>query len=299
MNLTYQRRPIEVTLPPHGVFVLESHHAPGFRMAAQCHDFLEIFYVLGGAGTFHLDGRPHPCRRGDIVVVPLGRVHRIEDDPAAPLALYGICVAPQVWRHEPTLLDHLPAAPLRVGKLLAAQVRADLRRLLFEQTLARPGSRALVLGLALQLLALLARSGLGAAPAHPSPAGPSSSGHRQAVARYLADLPRRFFEVTDLDHIAEELGMSRRRFTHLFRLATGASWSAYLTRLRIDYACQLLRESSRSIVATAFECGYEDLSSFYRAFKRQKGLPPRAWRERQLTPDARRPAPHANPSPRA
>ena len=48
---------------------------------------------------------------------------------------------------------------------------------------------------------------------------------------------------------------------------TGTSWAAYLTRLRIDYACRLLRETSRSIVSTAFECGYDDLSIFYRAFR--------------------------------
>jgi AraC family L-rhamnose operon regulatory protein RhaS len=277
MTTTYQTRPVEVALPAHGVFVLESHHAPGFRMAAQCHDFLELFYVLEGAGVFHLDGQGHPCRRGDIVAVPAGRRHRIEDDPASPLALYGICVGPQAWRHEPALLDSLPAGRLPVSRLVAAQVRADLRRLLFEQTLARPGGRTLVLGLALQTLALLAQSSHGAA--HPGAAGPPS-GHRQAVIRYLAELPHRFFEATDLDHTAAELGMSRRRFTHLFRLAAGASWSAYLTRLRIDYACQLLRETSRSIIAIAFESGYEDLSNFYRAFKRHKGLPPRAWRER-------------------
>jgi AraC-like DNA-binding protein/quercetin dioxygenase-like cupin family protein len=279
MELTYQHRPIEVSLPAHGVFVLESHHAPDFRMAAQCHDFLELFYVLKGSGVFHIDGRRHPARADDILIVPPGRVHVIEDDPSEPLALYGICIAAQVWRHEPALLDHLPAGRLHASKLLAARVRADLRQLLFEQTLARPGRCTLSLGLALQLLARLARHSLDAVPP-PSPAGPASSDCRQAVARYVAELSHRFFEATDLDHVAAELGMSRRRFTHLFRLATGASWSAHLTRLRIEYACQLLRETSRSILAIAFESGYEDLSSFYRAFKRRKGLPPRAWRKR-------------------
>ncbi len=279
MEPSHRRRPIEVTLPSYGVFVLESHHAPGFRMASQCHDFLEIFYVLGGSGAFHIDERTHPCRQGDLVAVPAGRTHRIEDDPAAPLALYGICIAPQVWRHEPALLDHLPPGRLPINKLLATQVRGDLRRLLFEQRLARPGSQLLILGMTLQLLALLTRRGSGPATARVSRADSASTGHRQAVERYVAELPHRFFEATNLDQTAAELGMSRRRFTHLFRQVARSSWSSYLTRLRIDYACQLLRETSRSIIATAFECGYEDLSSFYRAFKRQRGLPPRVWRE--------------------
>jgi AraC-like DNA-binding protein/quercetin dioxygenase-like cupin family protein len=284
---TYQRRPVEVALPSHGVFVLESHHAPDFRMTAQCHDFLEVFYVLKGTGVFRIDGKRHPARHGDILIVPAGRVHIIEDDPAEPLALYGICIAPHVWRHEPSLLEYLPAGRLPSSKLLGARVRADLRQLLFEQTQARPGRCTLSLGLALQLVARLARSHLDS-DLSSSPVGNSVSDHRQALARYIADLSHRFFEDTNLDHVAAELGMSRRRFTHLFRLATGASWSAYLTKLRIDYACQLLRETSRSILAIAFETGYEDLSSFYRAFKREKGLPPRAWRERHVIRKSKR-----------
>jgi AraC family L-rhamnose operon regulatory protein RhaS len=162
-----------------------------------------------------------------------------------------------------------------VGRLLAGKVRGDLKRLLFEQMHPRPGSRALLVGVTMQLLALLARSAAGE-PARRAGASP----YREAVERYAAELPHRFLEATDLDTAAAEAGMSRRRFTQLFREVAGCSWAAHVTRLRIEYACRLLRETSRSILSTAFECGYDDLSRFYRAFRRQTGLTPRAWRER-------------------
>ncbi len=36
-----------------------------------------------------------------------------------------------------------------------------------------------------------------------------------------------------------------------------------------------------SIVSIAFECGYEELSSFYRAFKKATGRSPGDWRAEQ------------------
>jgi AraC family L-rhamnose operon regulatory protein RhaS len=73
--------------------------------------------------------------------------------------------------------------------------------------------------------------------------------------------------------------MSRRCFTRLFRKAAGCSYAKYVERVRVEYACQLLRETGRSVTTIAFECGFEDLSSFYRAFRRQKGQPPQRWRQ--------------------
>ena len=262
--------PVEVRLPASGVFVLESHHGPGFRMPASSHEFLEVFYVLRGHGRFLIEGRPHPGRDGDVVVIPTGQVHRIEDDPASPLSLYGICVAAEVWRHEPGLLDPVPAGKLPATGPVGSRVRSDLRHILFEQTSAGPGSITAILGLTLQLLALLARS---VSPKH------EAHGHREAVERYAVGLKQRFFEAADLDTVAEDLDMSRRRFTQLFREVTGETWADHLAGLRVDYARQLLEGTDRSVVAIAFESGFEEVSSFYRAFKRKTGMAPNQWRQ--------------------
>ena len=212
-----RQAPIEVTLPAYGVYLLESHHAPSFRMGEQSHSFLELFFVHSGSGAFRIAGRDHPCQRNDVVVVP-PRQSRIPiaDNPAHPLTLYAVCVAGAVVRHEPAIFERLPVGRVRIGQALADETRATFRRLLYEQTQEQPFGPTLIVGLTLELLASLARAtAVETAPArHPSD-GPTAE-RRAAVERYVAGLAHRFFERTSLDDAAAELGMSRRRFTTLF-----------------------------------------------------------------------------------
>jgi AraC family L-rhamnose operon regulatory protein RhaS len=107
----------------------------------------------------------------------------------------------------------------------------------------------------------------------------AGGGLSEVMSGYVKDLEQRFFEPMDIDREAARLRMSRRRFTQLFRVQTGQSWLEHITRLRIGHAQYLLRQTRRSVTAIAFECGYEELSSFYRAFKKQTGLAPLEWRE--------------------
>ncbi|MBA4062149.1 MAG: hypothetical protein C0501_00255 [Isosphaera sp.] len=268
------RSPVPVRIPPHGVFVWETEHAPGFRMDPEAHPFAEVFYVLDGVGEFVVDGRRHPCGAGDVVAVPGGVRHAIEDG-TPPLTLYGIGVAADLLARDPGALPPGRAGVVSGSRALAGQVRTNVRRMLYEQADPGPGGRTLVVGLALQVVAAVARAAT--APGAP-PAGPGGAG-RQAVGRYLADLARRFHEPVRVDRAADELGLSRRSFTRLFRQAAGCPYAEYVERTRVRHACRLLRETAREIAPVAFECGYEDLSAFYRAFKRQTGSSPGRWRE--------------------
>jgi len=261
--------PVEVALPRQGVFVLESFHGPGFRMEPSQHDFWEVFFVLSGAGSFRLDGALQDCAEDDVIVVPPGVMHQILDHPGRPLSLYALCLAQSL-----VALDSagLAAGRVRLPNDLLPRLRSELRRLLFEQTTAQPGADYLLVGRALALLGLMVRGRL------VIERKASEGGLAQVMADYLKDLHQRFFEPTDIDREAARLRMSRRRFTQLFRELTGESWLEHLTRLRMDYAQQLLRDTRRSVTAIAFECGFEELSSFYRAFKKRNGMAPLEWR---------------------
>ena len=102
-----------------------------------------------------------------------------------------------------------------------------------------------------------------------------SSGER--VRRFLADLRGRLHEPWNLDRAAAETTLSRRRFSELFREEAGASFLPTLQNLRLERACELLGSGEQSIAGAAFSCGFEDLSHFYRLFRRRYGVPPGEW----------------------
>jgi AraC family L-rhamnose operon regulatory protein RhaS len=104
----------------------------------------------------------------------------------------------------------------------------------------------------------------------------TNSQHR--VQSYLSSLDQEFWKNEDIDTVAHTLGLSRRRFTQLFRQLSGESWQKRVTRLRMNYAADLLMNTTLSIRSIVFECGYQDLSHFYRVFKQTHGSSPGEFR---------------------
>jgi len=268
-------RPITVKLPATGVFVLESHHTRGFRMEPVRHDYLKLIQPFAGAGWLVRGaGARVPLRPGDVVLVPAGERHHLEDDGARPLSLYALCVASRLFA---------PAGPAALGSFRhipapgwSGELRALIRHLLHEQTLTRPGSDLMITGLAWQALGHVVRAASGRTAARPDPTGQPA---RARVTAYATELARTFYQRQSVDDAAAVLGLSRRHFTQLFREATGESWLEAVQRHRLAHARRLLRESDRSATSIGFECGFEDITTFYRAFKAAEGTSPLAWRE--------------------
>lgn len=79
--------------------------------------------------------------------------------------------------------------------------------------------------------------------------------------------------------LAGQIHMSRSAFAERFRQLVGDSPLQYLTKCRMQKAGRMLRETELGVKEIAAQAGYESVTSFSSAFKRQTGTSPAAFRK--------------------
>ncbi len=77
-----------------------------------------------------------------------------------------------------------------------------------------------------------------------------------------------------LEQAAALCRLSPTQFCRLFRQEQGVSFGQHLLRYRLEQACQRLAHSGALVKDVAYSVGFNDLSYFTRAFKRQLGVCP-------------------------
>jgi transcriptional regulator GlxA family with amidase domain len=80
--------------------------------------------------------------------------------------------------------------------------------------------------------------------------------------------------------LAREAGLGRNAFGRFFREATGDTPHRYLTRLRVERACEQLSTEGATVDEVAVATGFCDRFHFTRVFKRHMGVGPAEYRRR-------------------
>lgn len=79
--------------------------------------------------------------------------------------------------------------------------------------------------------------------------------------------------------LAEDCYLSVGRFTHLFKEATGKSYTGYISFIRIEKAKEALAFTDIPISEIALSLGYEDQNYFSRCFRKIEGCSPSKYRK--------------------
>lgn len=177
------------------------------------------------------------------------------------------------------LLSALPRVLRVPGSALGPDswVATFLRAVVAESNRKRPGGEAVLERMSEMLFVEVLRRHIDTLP--PTQTGWLAGMRDPAVGRALALLHERPAEAWTLEKLCEEAGLSRsslhERFVHLI----GQPPMQYLTRWRMQVASGLLRETDAKLVEISLDVGYESEAAFSRAFKREVGVSPGAWRK--------------------
>lgn len=109
--------------------------------------------------------------------------------------------------------------------------------------------------------------------------------HEQAALARSAmqQVEQRMAEPVTLDGLARSLLVSRSRLCAAFKRETGESLGAYVRRVKMERARNLLGVRQLAVAQVARAVGYARVPSFTVAFERETGLSPTAWRAQLLS----------------
>ena len=269
--------PARIAVPEGEVRVLESHHAGDFRMDVSEWPFHKVCWVAVGRGLIETTAEAIPIQADDFLLLPAGLAHRFVDDSSEPLTLVVLCISRKfisgpgngklldLW--ESTLSRNAPGQPLcaRTGFHHSALMES-LRLALREQGNRRPGWETALQSVASRVILNFARN-------HCEPREDHVRSSMRAVEGAIEYIDTHVHENLHIDDLATRSNLSARRFTDLFKQRTGLTFSQYLNRRRIEYACQRLDETGHILYA-CHGSGFNDVAYFYRVFKKQTGMTP-------------------------
>ena len=106
-----------------------------------------------------------------------------------------------------------------------------------------------------------------------------SGGLAPRAKKFAKDfLYENFDKDVDLTELAGLVGLSRYHFTREFKTSFGLPPHQYLLGLRVQRACAMLINTSRSITDIALDIGFSCSSDFSRTFKKVMNMTPRDFR---------------------
>jgi len=98
------------------------------------------------------------------------------------------------------------------------------------------------------------------------------------IAEAVRHIRARFGESLRVEELSRMCSLSVFQFEQRIRRVFGVTPAQFITKTRIDAACDLLRTTKKTVAEIAMECGFYDQSALSRQFKGVTGVKPTEYR---------------------
>lgn len=249
-------------------------------MAYHYHTFHKIIFLLAGRTGYAVEGERYALQPGDFVLVGRGSIHRPEAEQGVFYERMVLYISPEYLSRISTPDCDLNSCFTRAQSDFRYVYRGDrderLKTLLqqLEQSLSDEefGAELLRTLLFTQLMLEVCRISIR------SRSISASSGDAKIIS-ILQYLNLHLTEPLSIDDLASRFYISKYHMMRRFREETGYTVHSYLAEKRLLLARQLLKDGA-AVTDVCEQVGYQDYSTFARAYRRMFGNSPSADRPR-------------------
>lgn len=257
------------------------------------HNLLEIGICHYGHGQLVIDGGiEHRYGAGVCTAFPRNIAHTTLSDGADICFWEFLFIDLQqfvqnAFPHDPLFAHELIARvslrPIVTSEKEHPEYAAAIRDVVKEMSGEREYRAEVVHGLVLRLLLEIARM-------NPREVGVEQPAREAGLNRINAALDyvaAHYAEEIRVEELADCCGMSETHFRRLFTDFINMTPVEYINLVRIEHACERLKNSDDTMEEIALKTGFLSQATFNRNFKKIVGLPPYQWKKQSDNYDAR------------
>ncbi|MBE6871389.1 MAG: AraC family transcriptional regulator [Ruminococcaceae bacterium] len=241
------------------------------------HDFYELYYFIKGNVSYVIEERNYALKSGDILLIESSQLHRPFPENDAEYERMVIWIRPEFLQSisttETDLASCFKAAFEKKINLIrptgdfAATVSTIFSRIDQENAEKNYGSDILKTSYLQELLILITRH-----MNEQSAAKPTATS--RLIERVNAYIEENIESQITLDMLASELFLSKCYMAREFKRISGCTLHRYIILKKLIYAKELIH-NGETLATACYKSGFNEYSSFLRAFKREFGISPR------------------------
>ncbi len=235
----------------------------------------EIALVTCGSAEYLLGKDRFKVHENDVVFIPPNVAHSVFSPCNAGLKTLTVRISPYcLWEVFAEFTDERKIAAMLSGKLCGKIRSANVVMLFYELSGAFRGRDRYDVKVAmLNLIAEICKS------VESEKALPKKT-HVTEVRDAIAFIRENCGRAVLLSDMAKAAGMSRTRFAEAFRTVTGVTPHDFLLIARTEKAEKLIADGDLSITEIVYEAGFDNVTSFNKAFKKKNGITPSEYKKR-------------------
>lgn len=258
----------------------EPHEYKKFSM--HTHTTAELFYFVSGNAVYHIEGSSYTLQPGDILLMRPAEAHYVEQDPTIPYERiclnFDTTVLSELDPENALLRPFYNRDPGKRNLYRTADSRDAVCRTYLDNILNAPDDRLKAIA---NLILLLRQIGVMFDRDNTAGSQPDTLEYR--IVRYInRNLDR---ELT-IQELCDRFFISRAQLCRRFKKVTGTSVGKYVTVKRLLQAQTLILRGGKPTEIFS-RCGYQDYSTFYRAYIQHFGHSPKDARQNYEPMDQR------------